>query len=303
MIYGIGETVFDIVFDHSNHPVSGCPGGSVFNSMISIGRSGRKGAFIGEVGDDQVGELTRKFLRDNGIDDSCVVTNTGNKSHISIAFLDEEAKAHYTFYKDYQAQMLDFRTPQFAEGDFFLFGSYFVLNKRLRQRTAQTIEAAAREGATRVYDINFRNSHADEAPAVRDTIRQNMRTANIVKASNEDILNAFGSADWRQVYRDEIAKCCEFFICTEGSQGATLVWRGGERHVEAQELTPVNTIGAGDSFNAGMVCGLEEQGVTAKEIARADEATVEKIVRAMEVGVGFASEVCLSTDNYIAQRK
>ena len=300
MIYGIGETVFDIVFDHSQRPVSGCPGGSVFNSMISIGRSGKHGAFIGEVGDDQIGELTRQFLRSNGIDDSCVVTNRGNKSHLSIAFLDEEAKAHYTFYKDYQAQMLDFATPRFAEGDFFLFGSYFVLNARLRARTAQTIEAAKRGRATLLYDINFRASHASEAETVRETIRGNMRIADIVKASNEDIHNAFGTEDWREVYHKEIGRCCEYFICTEGSKGATLIWSGGELHVAAQKLTPVNTIGAGDSFNAGLVCGLEEGGFVPKEMAADKERAAEQIAAAMENGVRFASEVCLSSDNYIA---
>ena len=53
-IIGIGETILDILFKNGQ-PVKAVPGGSVYNSIISIGRMGLDASFISEVGDDKVG--------------------------------------------------------------------------------------------------------------------------------------------------------------------------------------------------------------------------------------------------------
>ena len=53
-VIGIGETVLDIIFK-DDQPIGAVPGGSVFNSLISLGRSGVHAAFISETGNDRVG--------------------------------------------------------------------------------------------------------------------------------------------------------------------------------------------------------------------------------------------------------
>ena len=60
-IIGIGETVLDILFK-DGVPVKAVPGGSTFNSMISLGRMGLNVSFISEVGNDKVGEMILKAL-------------------------------------------------------------------------------------------------------------------------------------------------------------------------------------------------------------------------------------------------
>ena len=65
-VIGIGETVLDIIF-RNDQPISAIPGGSSFNAVISLGRSGVEATFIGETGNDRVGRNTIQFLRDNGV--------------------------------------------------------------------------------------------------------------------------------------------------------------------------------------------------------------------------------------------
>ena len=65
-VIGIGETVFDILFKN-NVPVSAVPGGSVYNSIISLGRCGVNAEFISEVGDDRIGNIILDHLRDSGV--------------------------------------------------------------------------------------------------------------------------------------------------------------------------------------------------------------------------------------------
>lgn len=299
-VIGIGETVLDIVFDHEQRPLSAKPGGSVYNAMISVARAGHNAAMITETGDDAVGDIIRKFLSDNKVEASLVTVNKGCQSHLALAFLDEQKKANYEFYKDYKSQRISFAMPSFRQGDILLFGSYFAINPGLRQEVKPVIETARSEGALLFYDVNFRATHKAEAKELWPTIEENMRMAHIVKGSDEDIELMLGMSDWRRAYHDIIAPLCPYFICTEGASGATLITPDGEHHVAGQKITPVSTIGAGDSFNAGTVCGLLEASITSADISSPKFA--ESLAQAMHKGVEFATEVCLSLDNYIAKR-
>lgn len=300
-VVGIGETVLDIVFDDGNQPLSAKPGGSVYNAMISVARAGHPASMITEMGDDAVGRIIRGFMRQNGVDDSLVTVNAGCQSHLALAFLDEAKKANYEFYKDYKAQRIRFAMPSFAEGDILLFGSYFAINPGLRAEVLPVIETARSQGAHLFYDVNFRASHRAEASALWPSIEQNMRLAHVVKGSDEDVEIMLGTPDWRQAYRDVISRLCPYFICTQGGSGATLLTPEGEWHVDARPIEPVSTIGAGDSFNAGTVCGLLSAGVTSSVVG--GTSFVSTLLAAMRGGVEFATEVCLSLDNYIAPRQ
>ena len=300
-IIGIGETVLDIIFDDDNQPLSAKPGGSVYNAMISVARYGKPAAMITETGDDKVGGIIRSFLRKNGVDDSLVTVNAGCQSHLALAFLDKEKKADYEFYKDYKSQRISFAMPKFTSGDIILFGSYFAINPGLRSDVKPVLEAARQGGALLFYDVNFRATHRAEAQFLWPTIAENMRLAHVVKGSDEDIAIMLGTKDWRSAYRDTIRPLCPYFICTEGSAGATLMTPDSEFHIPAQHITPVSTIGAGDSFNAGTTCGLLDENVSAADTQN-PQTFVPALTQAMRKGVDFATEVCLSLENYIAGR-
>lgn len=55
-VIGIGETILDILFKN-DQPTVAVPGGSVFNGLVSLGRTGANVTFISEVGGDHVGQF------------------------------------------------------------------------------------------------------------------------------------------------------------------------------------------------------------------------------------------------------
>ena len=122
-VIGIGETVFDILFKN-NIPINATPGGSTFNSIISLGRAGIACAMITETGDDYIGDITCNYMQKNGVSDKYVYRHEGTKSHVSLAFLDENNDADYIFYKDHAAITLDTALPSFTSDDTVLFGSF-----------------------------------------------------------------------------------------------------------------------------------------------------------------------------------
>ena len=73
-VIGIGETVLDILFKN-DQPQKAVPGGSTFNSIVSLGRAGVDCAIVTETGSDHVGDLICAFLQSNGVSDA-FATNT-----------------------------------------------------------------------------------------------------------------------------------------------------------------------------------------------------------------------------------
>lgn len=79
----MGETVMDILFHRQEGdspdgrspyvPFAAVPGGSTFNSLISVGRSGVPCLFMGYTGNNRVGQEIADFLRENDIDRKSVV--------------------------------------------------------------------------------------------------------------------------------------------------------------------------------------------------------------------------------------
>ena len=97
-VIGIGETILDILFKN-NQPVAAVPGGSSFNSIISVGRAGVPCSFVGYTGADIVGQQTIDFMNCNGVSTEFFEVREDEKSAISLAFLDEKGDARYMFYK------------------------------------------------------------------------------------------------------------------------------------------------------------------------------------------------------------
>ena len=295
-IFGIGETIYDILF-RQGQPVAAVPGGSVFNGLISLGRTGLDCTFITEVGDDQVGQNILAFMQENGINTDYVSCYQGKKTAISLAFLDDSGDAHYSFYKDYPNNRLDFEMPLIQENDIVAFGAYFALNPVLKDKVRPFLNYAKQQGAILYYDLNFRDNHKHEVESLRDTFKENFAIADIVRGSHEDFINVYGHDDCKRIY-DEVSKYCPRFICTRGKDGVRVIDHGQEYTFSSNPIVPVSTIGAGDNFNAGLLYGLYTGGIGRDNM---DGLTRDDWSRLISYGIDFGTEVCMSTSNYVSK--
>ncbi len=294
-IFGIGETIYDILF-RQGQPVAAVPGGSVFNGLISLGRTGLDCTFITEVGDDRVGQNILAFMQENGINTDYVSCYQGKKTAISLAFLDENNDAHYSFYKDYPNNRLDFEMPPIRENDIVAFGAYFALNPVLQEKVKPFLHYAKKQGAILYYDLNFRDNHAHEVQNLRDTFRENFAIADIIRGSHEDFINIYGHDDCHTIY-DQVSEFCPRFICTRGKDGVNVIDHGREYFFSSRPIVPVSTIGAGDNFNAGILYGLVRDNI---DRAGLETITQDQWSRLIGYGIEFGSEACMSTSNYVS---
>lgn len=285
----------DILFKEDK-PIDAVPGGSAFNSVISIGRVGVPCAFIGYTGKDHVGDLTVDFLKANSVDVRYFEQKDKVKSCISLAFLDERGDAHYVFYKDTPVSnsLLD-RKLEFQAGDVLLLGSYYAISAGTRNQIKGVLDAAVAAGATVYYDLNFRSSHKEELPELMPAILDNFRRATVVRGSADDFEVMWGERDARRIYKEHIARYCRIFICTSGAGRITVCTPDDAWDFDVQQVADVvSTVGAGDNFNAGFLCALSRRQMSlAGSIEKVDMAPL------IESGVRFASAVCRSTENYV----
>ena len=297
-VIGIGETVLDIIFK-DDQPIGAVPGGSVFNSLISLGRAGVNAAFISETGNDRIGRRIVSFLEQNGVDASCVYVYPDSKSPISLAFLNENSDAEYIFYKDHPSDRLEFNYPEVQHDDVVLFGSYYAVNPVIRPQVVGFLEYARSRGAILYYDVNFRASHKNEVMKLTPNILENLEFADIVRGSTEDFDVMYHKTDPDAIYRSQIAFYTHKFICTQGAQPVELRADGGlkKKYPIVKAANVVSTIGAGDNFNAGFIYGLIKHGITRSVIERG--LSEQQWDRVIDCALQFSANVCQSINNSI----
>ena len=216
-IYGIGETVLDIIFKN-NQPQAAKAGGSVLNSVVSMGRMNLPVSFISEYGKDNVGILIDNFLEENGVDSSSVHRFTDGSTSLALAFLDEKNDAHYTFYKDFPEKRLDIVFPVIKKDDIVQCGSFYAIWPEIREKFKRFISSANENGALVLYDPNFRKGHLSELDTLKPLIIENMQMASLLRGSDEDFKNIFG-ADSPDEAWDIVKKYCNCLVYTANVEG------------------------------------------------------------------------------------
>ena len=297
-VIGIGETVLDIIFKNGK-PVSALPGGSTFNAMISLGRSGVKTNFISETGNDRVGEHVIDFMKDNGISTENVSVFSESKTPLALAFLDDQNNADYVFYKDHPHDQLEFSFPEVNRDDIVLFGSFFAVNPAVRSQVACFLDMARKHGAILYYDVNYRLAHKNELLKITPNLLDNLDYADIVRGSHEDFDVIYNMPDPDKVYHAEISFYCKKFICTQGHRPIEVRAEDNFRKsYSVADTKTVSTVGAGDNFNAGFIYGMLKNNITRDNI---EEGFTEKQWDSLvESAQRFSSECCKDIYNYIS---
>jgi fructokinase len=294
-IYGIGETVFDIIFKNGQ-PQAAKAGGAMLNSTVSLGRIGLPVFFISEYAGDNVGQIIDTFLMENGVGTEFIDHFEGGKTKLALAFLNERNDANYTFYQDYPEKRLNIEFPDIQKDDIILCGSIYAITEEIRQKFRALTTRAFENGAIVIYDPNFRPTHSSDLDFLKPMIIVNMQTAKLIRGSDEDFKNIFGASTPDEAW-DVVRKYCNCMVYTANAEGVYVRTVSYKGKFAVKAIKPVSTIGAGDNFNAGMMAAIYRNNITADQMEMMGEAEWSKVI---SMGVDFATNVCLSYENYIS---
>ncbi|MEW9806888.1 carbohydrate kinase [Mesorhizobium sp. ZMM04-5] len=267
MIICCGEALIDMLPRRStlDEPAfAPYSGGAVFNSAIALGRLGVPTEFFSGLSTDLFGEQLRTTLAES---------NVGARyAHLSprpttLAFVRlVDGHASYVFYDEGTAgRMLESDHLPTLEGDVdtMLFGAISLIS----EPCGSTYEALMkREFPHRVtmLDPNIRPAFIPDREKHLARIQRMIAMADVLKLSDED-LGWFGEGGSTE---DVIARWLDLgpklVVLTQGSKGAVGYTRTLRVGVETQPVTVVDTVGAGDTFNAGILASLHDQKALSK---------------------------------------
>ncbi|WP_096785122.1 carbohydrate kinase [Rhodobacter sp. CZR27] len=239
-------------------------GGAVFNTAIALGRLGAPAGFFSGLSNDLFGMQLADTLAASQVDTS-LCARSDRPTTLAFVRL-TGGQATYTFYDENTAgrMLAPADLPALPETVSTLFlGGISLVN----EPAAATYEALmAREAATRVtmLDPNIRPGFITDAASYRARIGRMIALADIVKLSDEDLHWLEGEGDLVTLARGILARGPHLVLITEGAKGARAVTATQDRFSAATPVRVADTVGAGDTFNAGALAALHEAGALSK---------------------------------------
>jgi fructokinase len=126
-----------------------------------------------------------------------------------------------------------------------------------------------------MMDPNIRPSFIADAAAFRARMERMMPLCDIVKLSDEDLAWLMPDDTTEAAARKLLSQGVKLLCITQGSEGVTGYTATQDVFVFAEKATVVDTVGAGDTFNAGVLASLHQAGALSKPaIAELDETTI-----------------------------
>jgi fructokinase len=267
------------------------PGGSPVNTAVGLGRLGTPTTFLGRLATGPLGALIRDHLEQSKVGLSLAVT-ADEPATLAIAALDRAGRATYEFYADgtadWQWTQDELARLDLAEVRCVHTGSLALARDPGGPLIEGLLGEARETGVTVSIDPNIRPRFV--APGVyRERLGRWTTLADIFRLSDEDLEHLWPGATPERAcdawHRDGV----RLVVITLGAQGAMASLDGARVTVPAPEIDPVDTVGAGDAFNAGLLHWLDERGRLGGHLP---DLTLDEVERAMAFAVENAAETC-----------
>ncbi len=278
-----GDSLFDFFLSDEAGPGAATwearAGGSPFNVAIGVARLGGQAAMLTGLSGDMLGVRLRQVLEDEGVGTRYCVTNA-RPTTLSLVGLDAAGSPAYQFYGENSADtsLTVAQLPELGdEIDGLHFGSYSIA---VAPGADALAELAARHGE-RFISLD---------PNIRPTIEPDMRVwqrrvaalvphVDLLKISAEDIGALFPGRSADDLAAGWLAEGIGLVVVTDGGETA-IGWlaNGGRVEVSPPATKVVDTVGAGDTFQAALLAELALRGKPRKVIDGLDEAALKDIL-------------------------
>lgn len=264
MIATIGEALVDMI-EQPDGRFQACLGGSVFNFTIGLARQGVPTAYLNPLSTDKFGAKFAARLRETDVL-SAAGAPSARPTSLAIVSIDAHGAPTYAFHResvadrDISAESLIGSFPIKME---LLHTGGLALVPEDSRTLVPALHAAAERGALISIDANLRPRVAGELGPYVDAVRQAMRQAHIVKVSDEDLGHlGLGGATLEEVASTLFHESSvQLIAVTRGGQAASLVSRSCQIELPTPaHLKLVDTVGAGDCFQAGLIAYLYRTG-------------------------------------------
>ena len=264
-----GDALYDLFIVESDNSspshvtLSGDIGGSPLNVAGGLARLGHQSRYLTKLSSDLYGQRMRDFFKRNNIDASLCI-DTELNSTLAIVEKQADGSARYVFYTDNTAdvslQQDELPNPLPESIRVVHIGSY---STAVDPTSTTLIKLTERETASRVisYDPNLRPSIEPDIDRWRAVFNAHAASANLIKASDEDIETLLGTNREDQFVANCFDHGAQLVFITRGPDGASGFKPDGTHlKVPGVKVDVQDTVGAGDTFQAATLHWLQTEG-------------------------------------------
>jgi fructokinase len=263
-----GEALIDMLPCISDTGLPGftpLAGGAVFNTAIALGRLGVTTELFTGLSSDLFGDILRSSLKASNVGWSL---SAFSKRPTSLAFVKlVDGQATYTFYSENAADKVltedDLPTVPANIGTLF-FGGISLVGEPCGS-TYEALLHREKDKKVIMLDPNVRPDFIEDEGAYRRRIDAMVAGADLVKLSDQDLEWLLDEADLFKAAKQLLDKGPKAVFVTRGGEGALAVSHVAETEVPATLVEVVDTVGAGDTFNAGILWSLSKADLLHKD--------------------------------------
>ncbi len=291
MILCCGEALIDMLPRQTTLGEDGFapyPGGAVFNTAIALGRLGAPAGFLCGLSTDMFADHLLAALGDAGVDAS-LSPRVDRPTTLAFVRL-QNGQASYAFF-DENSAMRGFGPadlPDLPDSARALFFGGISLAHGPSAEAYETLMLRHADQRVTMIDPNIRPGFIRDQASYRARIARMIARAGIVKLSDEDLRWLGGEGDLVALARDLIGDSARIVFLTEGASGARAVSRDLNLFQPARKVEVADTVGAGDTFNAGVLAALDRAGALASPAALAGVGE-DQLRAALDLGVRAAA--------------
>ncbi|MDP0927771.1 carbohydrate kinase [Paracoccus onubensis] len=262
MILCSGEALIDMVPE--NGVFRPLAGGAVYNTAIALGRLGEPTAYLWPISRDSFGEVLLRPLTEAGVDTG-LCPRSDRLTTLALVTL-AGGEARYAFYDEGSAgRMLSpDEIPALPAQTEAIFAGGISL---VPDPCGAAIEALIQRNHAKLpvmVDPNIRPFFIKDEQAYRARLARILPQADIVKLSADDLEWLYPGFGIEDAARQVLALGARIVLQTGGASGARAIWSGETVEAPAIRTSVADTIGAGDTFNAGVLASLRRQGILSK---------------------------------------
>jgi fructokinase len=266
-------------------------GGSCYNVAVGMARLGAPTGFIGGISTDLFGGKIEQHAAQSGVD---LRFATRSPHQTKLAFVSvPDGQPHYEFYDENTASRNWSYRPgaiAFAGIDALHLGSSALVDESSASHSRALI-ADARGVATVSFDPNCRPSRMTDKARYIANLEGFVAASDIVRMSDADFDFLYGGIDFEAKATSMLAGRSALVVITCGDRGA-LAWhtRAGTFEVAAPRTNVVDTVGAGDSFQAALLFALHA--LRRVERSALAQASRDELERALKFAAACAAVTC-----------
>jgi fructokinase len=294
MILSCGDALIDFVpvaAVDGGEAVRPMVGGSCLNVAIGLARLDAPTGFVGGIANDLFGLMIAQHAQASNVD---LGFATRSDRQTTLAFVRiVGGESQYAFYDTqtascewtYQRGSVPFATIAAVH-----VGSTTLVNETGAAETAALI-ADARRTSTISFDPNCRPNLVKDKAVYLDRMQAFAASADIVRMSDVDFLYLYGNDAYAARAEALFARGATLVVVTRGTDGAE-AWhrKAGFIKAEAPKIEVVDTIGAGDSFQAALLAALHRQDRLAK--GTLEDVTADELRGALSFACRCAALTC-----------